>query len=628
MKLKIAEDLSLQLDAATQTLLIFGKRGSGKSSTATRFAEELIAAAVPIAVLDPVDVWWGLKAGKTGQREGGQEVYVFGGAHADLPLESTAGALMADTLVDHRINAVFVLRSFSNKEKARFVSDFAERLFARNRAAMHLFCEEAHELMPQKPYGGEEEMLGRMTRLQKLGRTSGIGLTSITQRPASLNTNARTQAEILIAHRILGPHDRDAIDDWIKYHNVQDERQAVMESLANLKTGEAWIWAPDFPEERPIGLRRVKMLLPETFDSRRTPKPGETAKQPKALAAVDLEKLRDKMAATIEKAKAEDPRELRKQIAELKKGAIAPDIVKCPACGQPPTRESLAHGFILPWKCPHCRVGVLRWADIHKEKNRETKTVEKYVLKDGQLARAEGIVKSLTNEAERHERFVKGRLDLLRELTEEIAAAIAKTHAPQPHPQATRTQTGVRASPQGRPTASTAAAARRPASLVSPLSNGDIQIGRGGDYRMLIALAQHPEGISDSKLAILAGMTKRGGSFRTYLSKLRIAGYVTGDRGHLTITDAGRHAAGDYEPLPSGEALIDYWRRELGDAGSRKIFDALVDVYPRALTKGEVAEAARMEMAGGSFRTYVSKLRVMGLIEGTSELRASEELFS
>lgn len=86
MKLTMADGLKLPIEAATQTLLIFGKRGSGKSSTATRFAEQLVAAGVPIAVLDPVDVWWGLKAGRDGKREGGLDVYVFGGAHQDLPL--------------------------------------------------------------------------------------------------------------------------------------------------------------------------------------------------------------------------------------------------------------------------------------------------------------------------------------------------------------------------------------------------------------------------------------------------------------------------------------------------------------------------------------------------------------
>lgn len=339
MSLRLADGLALPADAATQTFLVVGKRGSGKSSTATRLAEQLIRAHVPVAVLDPVDVWWGIKAGADGTSEGGLPVYVFGGRHADLPLEPGAGSLMADVLVDDRLNAVMVLREFSNLDKARFVANFAERLYRRNQDPLFLIAEEAHELMPQQPFRGEEEMLGRMTRLFKLGRTSGIGAGAITQRVASLNKNATTQAEVLIAHRTTGPQDVKAIDGWIEHHHQQALRQQVLSTLAELKTGEAWIWAPDFPEDKPIGLRRTIMLLPETFDSRRTPKVGERRREPKQLADVDLDRLRSKMAATIERAKAADPRalqqtiaQLRRQVAELeRRPAAAPKIVERPA---------------------------------------------------------------------------------------------------------------------------------------------------------------------------------------------------------------------------------------------------------------------------------------------------------
>lgn len=590
MKLKIAENLSLPVDAATQTLLIFGKRGSGKSSTATRFAEQLIAAAVPIAVLDPVDVWWGLKAGQDGQREGGLEVYVFGGAHRDLPLEPTGGVLAADTLVEHRINAVFVLREFSNKEKARFVSDFAERLFARNREAMHLFCEEAHEVMPQKPYVGEEEMLGRMTRLQKLGRTSGIGLTSITQRPASLNTNARTQAEILITHRILGPHDRDAIDEWIKFHNVQGERQTVMETIASLKTGEAWVWAPDFPEDRPIGLKRVSMLLPETFDSRRTPKPGEKAKQPKALAPVDLEKLRSKMAATIEKAKADDPRELRKQIAELKKqlGAATTQV------GRKPSEVVTA------------------------------KVVEKFVLKDGQLARLEKLYERIFNEAERHAKaidlFWKQQSDEAKALLNVLAMVAGEQQPFRPadvvpirNTQATATQRVVRASPP-RPAAGVIT---RPQPRVSPAeSNGNLPPAK---QKILNGLAfLHGIGVAPAdktQLALLVGVSPTSGGYFNNLGSLRSDGlieYPTG--GTVALTDAGLAQASTEGVPTTTDELHDAIRAKLPPA-KWKILDALIAAYPDAVSKDALAEQLGVSPASGGYFNNLGSLRSLGLID-------------
>ncbi len=314
MKLHLAEGLSLPADAVTQTFLVVGKRGSGKTNTCVRLAEQFHHAKLPFVVVDPVDSWWGLKASKDG-RGPGLDVYVFGGKHADLPLEPTGGALVADVVTEHRISAVLSVKHFSGRERARFVSDFSDRIFRKNAGEpLHVFLEEAHEVAPQSPFKGEEEMLGRVTRIWKLGRSSGLGGSAITQRPASLSKNITTQAEILIVHRMLGPQDVAAIKEWIKYHGESDD---ILSTLSSLKTGEAWIWAPDFPEDKPIGLRQIRVLERETFDSSATPKAGQKVREPKELAPVDVAAIASKMKDTIEKAKADDPRELRKRITEL-----------------------------------------------------------------------------------------------------------------------------------------------------------------------------------------------------------------------------------------------------------------------------------------------------------------------
>lgn len=97
--LRVSPELALPVDAVTQTFVVFGKKGSGKTNTAVVLAEEMFPLA-PFAVLDPIGAWWGLKASFDGQGPGLQ-VYVFGGKHGDLPLDPAAGQLMADVLIEH-----------------------------------------------------------------------------------------------------------------------------------------------------------------------------------------------------------------------------------------------------------------------------------------------------------------------------------------------------------------------------------------------------------------------------------------------------------------------------------------------------------------------------------------------
>jgi len=103
--LHLAKNLKLPLDAVTQTFAIFGKRGSGKTNGATVLVEEMLRANLNVVVLDPVDAWWGLKSSFDG-KSAGLPIYVFGGPHADLPLESTAGTLIADLVVKERLPLV------------------------------------------------------------------------------------------------------------------------------------------------------------------------------------------------------------------------------------------------------------------------------------------------------------------------------------------------------------------------------------------------------------------------------------------------------------------------------------------------------------------------------------------
>jgi uncharacterized protein len=95
---------------------------------------------------------------------------------------------------------------------------------------------------------------------------------------------------------------------------------------------------------------------------------------------------------------------------------------------------------------------------------------------------------------------------------------------------------------------------------------------------------------------------------------------------NLRITDDGLAALGAYDPLPTGPELLSHWLGQLEKA-PRAILQALVDVYPDALSKERVANEAGYEPGGGGFNNALSRLRTLELIEGRGELRVSDDLF-
>lgn len=311
--IQIASDLSLPIGAVTETFAILAKRGVGKTYLAAVMTEEMLRAGQVVCVIDPIGVWWGLRAAANGT-DPGLPITVIGGDHGDLPLEDSAGELIANIVAEEHVPCVLDLSLLRKGQQIRFMTAFAERLYHRNRDPLHLMVDEADAFAPQRAMADEARLLGAMEDLVRRGRARGIGLTLVTQRAAVLNKNVLTQIECLVCLRTIAPQDRAAIKEWVNVHGTPEQLIELMASLPSLPIGTAWFWSP-----AAFNLfQRVQVRRRQTFDSSATPKPGTTAVQPKKLAPVDLELLRERMAALVERAKADDPKELRAQIARLK----------------------------------------------------------------------------------------------------------------------------------------------------------------------------------------------------------------------------------------------------------------------------------------------------------------------
>ncbi len=592
MKLHIAPKLSLPIEAETETFAIIGKRGVGKTSTAVVLTEELLTAEQHVVVIDPLDAWWGLRSSADGKGPG-FPITVLGGVHGDLPLAEEAGAIIADFVVEQQLSVVLSLRHLTKNGQRRFVTSFCSRLYHRKgepqyRTPLHIMIDEADSFVPQRIFSGQEQMVGAIDDLVRRGRSSGIGVTLITQRAAVIHKDVLTQIEVLVCMRTISPQDRKALETWIEAHDARDQRGEFMESLASLEKGEAWFWSPGW-----LGIfQRVQVRLRGTFDSSATPKIGERTVKPKQLAPVDLEKLQAAIAATIEKQKSEDPRELRKKIAELERklekagkevapadpGAIAAVEKRAYACGYQEARnfdrtnmEELRGSVLVTLGKTASTIDAL-----FKER-------EKEIAAKAATGGYAGVYAQAAPRLSDHE---------------SSRAAIPPQIVKRRPPIITRART---------------------------VSAGNGHLGDTGLRRMLIALAQRP-GLSAKQVGVRAGLSSSSGTFGTYLGRLRASGWVTGDRNRLEITQSGIAVLGSYDRLPEGRDLLEHWIRELGDSGAARMLRVLVDRGPMSAERlGQVAEVSP---TSGTFGTYLGKLRTLELVNGPrGELRASEELF-
>lgn len=519
--LHIAEGLALPIDFVTKTAAILAQRRKGKTYTASVLAEELVGAGQPWVAIDPTGAWWGLRASADGRSEG-LPVRIIGGQHGDLPLEREAG---------------------------RFV--------------------------PQEKEGrGDTVMLGAFQAIVRRGGLHGLGTTLISQRPALVNKSVLTQLDILVLLRLVAGNDQDAVDkNYVSRSGTKEQRAELMGSLASLALGEAWIWEPG--AEPPL-YERVRVRERRTFNSSATPKPGEVRVEPKRFADVDIAALKEQMEAAIERAKADDPTELRKQIAQLKRELAArpADTVEVP--GEVP----------VPY-VPEALLDRLQDVEGHA----------RAVLDD--LASLEGHASGVLID-------IGNALDVVKE-AERDRPDVSRAGAAGGGARPVADRPGPGRAPQ-RPDPPQRREPSRPAVPRPAAASG---LGER-ERRILTVLAIHgPRTIK--QLPLQTGYSAKASTIRAGLSELRKYGYIEPGQ-PITITDAGLEALGDYEQLPTGPALLVWWHNKLGER-ERLILTALVDAYPNSLTNDEIAAATGYSPEASTIRAGMSNLRKLGLVE-------------
>jgi uncharacterized protein len=317
--------VALPAEALDDRIAIVGTAGSGKTYAAKGFVERLLDSGAHVTIVDPLGVWWGLRASADGAAPG-YPIVVFGGRHADVPIAAETGAALGRMIAREALVPIADLSELgSNAARRRFMAAFSEALYEANEEPLHLILDEADLWAPQRPLPDQTGLLGHIEEIVRRGRVRGFIPWLITQRPAVVHKDVLSQADILIAMKLTASQDRDAVGAWIEGQANRQEGKRILGDLPRLQRGEGYLWAPG----RSI-LDRVAFPPIRTFDSSRTPKRGERLAAPRTLAEVDLSAIVAALAAA-ENANGEKrprlhrplPAEDRRQLARLEQGLAA-----------------------------------------------------------------------------------------------------------------------------------------------------------------------------------------------------------------------------------------------------------------------------------------------------------------
>jgi hypothetical protein len=567
--LVVSKTLSLPLESVTSTFGLLAVRGSGKTNAMRSMAEEMFEASLPFVVVDPVGSWYGLRSGRDGSAGGGLPVFIFGGEHGDVPLTRGSGELVADVIVSQRLSSILDLSGFdSEADRKAFLLAFARRVYVKNRDPLHLFLEEADDYIPQRPMRDELHLKRAWENIVRRGRGRGIGITLATQRSAVVNKDVLTQVETLFVMRTTGPQDIEAIKAWTKYHAFGED---LLPTLSGLADGEAWVWSPHFLKKT----ERFKFRLSRTFDSGATPKnlKGSAARKVASLADVDIDKLRGRIAETIEAAKKDDPETLRAALRFTER-----ELVK--------TREELER--------------------LQREKQSPV-----------DLGALNVLITRLSAASEKTEESIR---DLMKLKEGVLDAPFARAN---PGPTTSEPRVPLKKQ-HNMPTI-------RPDRMPTTQTEGAAKFSACARAMLAVLASRHPINTTSAQLAILTGYSLTSSGFANSLSSLRVGGLVEGKKDNLSVTLAGKRLAGNVEKLPKGRELLDYWCAKLNKC-ERTLLMVIYDAGnmpggPFSVSKEYIAEHSGYSQTSSGFSNGLSTLRTLGLITGYKEMTAADSFY-
>lgn len=490
--------------------------------------------------------------------------YIIASKNGDVQASPKTAGLLAQKLMELQVSAICDLYELKAHDRIRFVRLFLESLMMVKKELWRpilVVIDEAHHFCPEK---GQAESAPSVIDLATRGRKRGFCLVAATQRLSKFHKDVCAE----LGNKLIG---RTSLD--IDQARAADELGLIGKSdrtsLRILRPGDFYAYGPACRTEKQevSGVLQVKVGPVETHHPKVGARFLEAPPAPNAKVKDILAKLADLPQEAEEQARTNE--DLRREITDLKRKLTLAEKSQVKPCD---------HGGIIAQLQRQI-------AELTRESNRAQNRI------------------ILVN------RFI---LDFQRESNTTLDATLSLPFV-QPIPDDSFSN-----QPKFEHVHKDAQKSER--------VEGDVKIN-ASQRRILVALSQRKQmGLTSTSAEIVAtliGVKVKGGTFGEYLRRLRSSGLIEGERNSMRITAIGQSAIEDEPPLPTGIELINWYKANRLNARQQEIMDIILD-HPNGITKAEIASLTGVIESGGTFGEYLRRMRSLGLIEGSSEIRLAQ----
>jgi hypothetical protein len=577
----VAGGAAIQIDLQrllVSRLLVQANSGAGKSWALRRILEQTHGQ-VPHVVIDVEGDFHTLRE---------KFPYVlFGGAGADCKIEVKIAGLLARRVLEHGFSSILDISELKAHDRLRFVRLFLEALLDAPRALRRpllVVVDEAQIFCPEK---GQAESAAAVIDLMTRGRKRGYCGVIATTRISKLHKDAAAEAN----NKLIG---RSALDLDMKRSGDElgfSGREQLL-TLRDLDPGVFYVFGPAISKiVRQVRIGKVHTTHPEPGTRGQVTTPPAPEKMKAVLAKLaDLPKEVEEQEGEIDRLLRENA-DLRHRARSLENaaGIHDPAVLDDARCKGKVEGYKAAIGDLVPFRD---RLKTLRLALVEH---------------------VDGAIQDLANWEGRQAK---------------AATTAAVVRGPMP---ATVSGDGGVTFKKAPPKGSMVSVTYNPS---RPQHGIDVRLQVSApQQRILDALAWlESVGIDQAsrvQLAVLADQSPKSSGYTNNLGALRSAGLIDYPAtGAVALTDGGRAAARAPDRPPTTDDLHRTLETKL-PAPQWRILRALIETYPRDMTRHQLAEASDQSPSSSGYTNNLGALRSLGFIDypGTGRVLAKPVLF-
>lgn len=571
---------AFDLDTFLVTRLLIQANSGGGKSHAVRVLVENLFGKVPVIVIDPEGDFATLRE---------KHDFLLVGSEGEIPADPRSAGLLARKLLQLNASAICDLYELRPSDRHLWVKNFVDSLIDAPKALWKpvvIVLDEAHMFAPEKGQG-ESVSTESVIDLASRGRKRGFCLVAATQRMGKLSKNVTAELQNVM----IGSTTQD-IDRKRAAENLGIERSEEREYNAYVKImdpGTFYVLGRAISKERIL----IKVAPSQTTHVRSGAKHKSAPPPPSAHVTAMLSELKDLPAQAEAKQKTEA--ELRKELTHVRKELAAEKKLK----GNPANID------------PNRILAGLKLEDFVKEINEDVTLAIGMVqdeLKKLLLFRSTWIQNA------------KDILASLKKINADTSTPgdVQTIGRPGLYPKTIFPKDPTvryRDEDSKKRIENKIWASREMANL--PTSGLPI-----GERAILAAAIQFQgAGVERDRLSVLTSYKKS--SRDAYIARALTRGLIELRGKKIFPTQAGIDALPNVEALPTGEALQEYWMKNLPE-GERKILQILIDAYPDSIRRDSIDEQTSYKKS--SRDAYLARMQAKYLIQAANGMVAASDL--